>query len=77
MIHVLDVSCRGVKKTVSFQEWLEIKLKEEEKLTMEKKTSQLLLQAQQLEAAVKKKERAEQAYDKWLRTKNISHTMSL
>jgi len=72
----LCIICRGVKKAVSFQEWLEMKLKQEEKVTKEKKTSQLLLQAQQLEAAVKKKERAEQAYNKWLRTKNIPHAVS-
>jgi len=62
---------------VSFQEWLEVKLKQEEQFTKEKKTSQLLLQAHQLEAAVKKKERAEKAYDKWLKTKSVPYTMSL
>ena len=48
-----------------------MKAKEQHRLAKQRKTSYQLLEAQQFEAAMKKKEKAEKAFSDWLKSKQI------
>ena len=65
---------RSIKKVQSFEEWLEMKAKEQHRLTKQRKTSYQLLEAQRFEAAMRKKEKAEKAFNDWLKSKQIRMT---
>jgi len=53
-----------------------MKAKEEQRLAQQRRVSQQILEAQRYENAMKKKEKAEQAFINWLKTKQF-HTVSL
>ena len=51
-----------------------MKSKEEHRLTKQRKTSYQLLEAQRFEAAMRKKQKAEKAFNDWLRSKRTIST---
>lgn len=51
-----------------------MKAKEQHRLAKQRKTSYQLLEAQRFEAAMRKKEKAEKAFNDWLKSKQIRMT---